>query len=168
MRLALTKRTGDSIRMLMFLAAIPDGERRTSTQLSEACGVSMGNVPTLVAALSRADLLDCARGPGGGCRLSRSPDAITIAQAIVAIEGSLDPEHCAVDERRCAEQDFACGIHETWSTVIRQLRESLTKLTLTDALTRHETNRSNAAAAAPLVDRPDDILLGKMPASSES
>ena len=68
MRLALTKRTGDTIRMLMFLASIPDGERRTSAQLSEACGVSMGNVPTLVAALSRADLLDCARGPGGDRR----------------------------------------------------------------------------------------------------
>ncbi|MEO6988454.1 MAG: Rrf2 family transcriptional regulator, partial [Aquihabitans sp.] len=75
MRLALTKRTGDAIRMLMYLASLQDGERRTSTQLSVACGVSMGNVPTLVAALSRSDLLDCARGPGGGCRLSRDPSA---------------------------------------------------------------------------------------------
>ena len=163
MRLALTKRTGDAIRMLMFLASLPEGERRTSTQLAEACGVSMGNVPTLVAALSRADLLDCARGPGGGCRLSRSPEDITIAEAVVAIEGSLDPEHCAVDERRCAEQDFACGIHETWSTVIHDLRESLTNLTLRAALVRHEANRARAERAGSLLTGPDDVLLGGRP-----
>lgn len=160
MRLALTKRTGDAIRMLMYLATVPEGQRRTSTQLSEACAVSMGNVPTLVAALSRADLLDCARGPGGGCRLSRDPSAITMAEAVVAIEGSLDPDHCAVDERRCAERDFACGIHETWSTVIRDLRSSLSNLTLTEALARHEANRTAAEPAAPLVDGPEDVLLG--------
>lgn len=160
MRLALTKRTGDAIRMLMFLATIPDGERRTSAQLSESCGVSMGNVPTLVAALSRADLLDCARGPGGGCRLGRDPSTITMAEAIVAIEGSLDPEHCAVDERRCAERDYACGIHETWATVIRDLRSSLSSLTLTEAVVRHEANRAVGAGAAPLVAGSKDVLLG--------
>lgn len=163
MRLALTKRTGDAIRMLMYLASIPAGERRTSTQLSEACGVSMGNVPTLVAALSRADLLDCARGPGGGCRLSREATAITIAEAVVAIEGSLDPEHCAVDERRCVERDYACGIHETWSTVIHGLREGLSRLTLADALARHEANQAAFEGAAPLVIETTDVLLDGTP-----
>lgn len=125
----------------MFLAAIPEGERRTSTQLSEAADVSMGNVPTLVAALSRDGLLDCARGPGGGCRLSRPPSEITIAEAIVAIEGSLEPEHCAVDERRCMDRDFACGIHDSWRAMVRDLQENLAKLTLQQAVARHDANR---------------------------
>ena len=163
MRLALTKRTGDAIRMLMYLASLPDGERRTSTRLADACGVSMGNVPTLVAALSRAELLDCARGPGGGCRLSRDPSTISIAEAVVAIEGSLEPEHCAVDERRCADRDFACGIHDTWSAVINDLRNSLSSLTLTEALIRHETNRTQAEAADPTVTRPGDLLFSEGP-----
>lgn len=163
MRLALTKRTGDAIRMLMYLASIPAGERRTSTQLSGACGVSMGNVPTLVAALSRADLLDCARGPGGGCRLSRDASAITIAEAVVAIEGSLAPKHCAVDERRCIDRDFACGIHEAWRVVIHEMSEGLSRLTLDDALARHEANRAAAEGATSLATGPDEVLLGGSP-----
>lgn len=148
MRLALTKRTGDAIRILMYLAEVPAGERRTSMQLADAAGVSTGNVPTLVAALSRHGLLDCARGPGGGCRLSREPSGITIAEAVVAIEGTLDPEHCAVDERRCAERDYACGIHESWTAMVGELRQRLSELTLEEAVTRHETNKREAQKGA--------------------
>lgn len=58
MRLALTKRSGDAIRILLHLASLPPDSRRTSTQLAEASGVSAGNIPTLVAALSRSSLLE--------------------------------------------------------------------------------------------------------------
>lgn len=58
MRLALTKRSGDAIRILLHLASMPAGTRQTSAELAEASGVSQGNIPTLVAALSRAGLLD--------------------------------------------------------------------------------------------------------------
>ncbi|MEO6989265.1 MAG: hypothetical protein ABI239_11525, partial [Aquihabitans sp.] len=77
--------------------------------------------------------------------------AITIAEAVVAIEGSLEPEHCAVDERRCAERDFPCGIHDTWRAVILGLNEGLSSLTLAEALIRHESNRAKAEGLEPLV-----------------
>lgn len=141
MRLALTKRTGDAIRMLMCLIDLPEDERWTSNRLASAAGVSRGNAPTLVAALSRAGLLDCSRGPGGGCRLSRDASEITIAEAIVAVEGTLEPEHCAIDERRCAERDFACGIHASWRAMVDQLQHHLTSLSLREAADRHEVNR---------------------------
>lgn len=141
MRLELTKRTGDAIRMLMYLTEVPVGERRTSTEISSAAGVTKGNVPTLVAALSRAGLLDCVRGRGGGCALGRPAEEISIAEVVVAIEGSLEPEHCAVDVRRCAERDAACGIHDSWRAIIDDLQERLARLTLADAVARHEANR---------------------------
>lgn len=148
MRLGLTKRTGDAIRILMKLATLPPGDRRTSTQLAEAANVSPGNVPTLVASLSRAGILDCARGPGGGCSLNRHPSKITIAEAIMAIEGSLEPERCAIDERRCADRDFKCGLHETWSTVVRDLTTSLAGLSLAEALERNQVNRTQVSPSA--------------------
>ncbi len=141
MRLALTKRTGDAIRMLMCLIDSPADERWTSDRLARAAGVSHGNAPTLVAALSRAGLLDCTRGPGGGCRLSRDASEITIGEAIVAIEGTLEPEHCAIDERRCVDRDFACGIHASWRAMVEQLQGHLAGLSLREAADRHEANR---------------------------
>lgn len=134
MRLVLTKRTGGAIRILLHLASLPSGSQRTSTQLADASGVTQGNVATLVAALSRAHLLDCTRGPGGGCSLARDPSEITIAEVVTAIEGSLEPQRCAIDERRCVDRDFPCGLHQTWTAVVRSVADQLTDLSLAQAL----------------------------------
>lgn len=154
MRLALTKRTGDAIRMLLHLASLPAGDRRTSAELADASGVSHGNVPTLVAGLSRAGILDCVRGPGGGCALSRSPSEIDLAEVVMAIEGSLEPERCAIDERRCIDRDYPCGIHETWSGVVRSTTASLAGLSLATALERNEANQEGG----PRPSRPGRVL----------
>jgi Rrf2 family protein len=151
MRLGLTKRTGDAIRILMHLASLPPGERRTSTQLARDCDVSAGNVPTLVAALSRAGVLASTRGPGGGCALGRDPASITIAEAVMAIEGSLTPEHCAIDERRCVDRDYACGLHESWSVMVRGLTAGLSELTLAEAVERNDKNRAGRRPPAGLL-----------------
>ena len=140
MRLALTKRSGDAIRLLLHLASQPPGTSLTSTQLAAASGVSQGNVPTLVAALSRAGILECTRGPGGGCALARTPEDISVAEAVTAIEGTLEAERCAIDDRRCAERDYACGIHQTWSIVLRTMTAQLSDLSLADALERDRAN----------------------------
>lgn len=134
MRLVLTKRTGGAIRILLHMASLPPGSRRTSTKLADASGVSQGNIAILIAAMSRAGILDCTRGPGGGCSLARDPSEITIAEAVTAIEGSLEPERCAIDERRCVDREFPCGLHQTWSAVLRSVAEQLTDLTLAQAL----------------------------------
>lgn len=144
MRLALTKRSGDAIRLLLHLASLPAGSRRTSADLAAASGVSSGNVATLVAALSRAGILDCTRGPGGGCALARDPAHITMADAVTAIEGSLEPERCAIDERPCREQDYPCGLHQTWSGVLQALTDQLAGLSLARAL---EIDVANEKAA---------------------
>ena len=146
MRLALTKRSGDAIRILLHLASLPPGSRRTSTQLAEASGVSAGNIPTLVAALSRAGILDCTRGPGGGCALARDATEINMAEAVTAVEGSLEAERCAIDDVGCRERDYPCGIHQTWAAVLRTLTNELSGLSLADALARDEANRRSAAS----------------------
>ena len=141
MRLALTKRTGDSIRILMHLASLPAGSRRTSAQLAAASGVSNGNVATLIAAMSRAGILDCARGPGGGCALARDPSHISIAEAVTAIEGTLEAEHCAIDERRCIDREHPCGLHQTWTGVLRAMTDELAGLSLAQALENDEASQ---------------------------
>ena len=72
--------------MLVHLADLPEGTRLTSSALARACGVSAGNVPTLVANLARAQLLDDVPGRGGG-QLARPADQITVAEVVAATGG---------------------------------------------------------------------------------
>ncbi|MEZ5203503.1 MAG: Rrf2 family transcriptional regulator [Acidimicrobiales bacterium] len=152
MRLALTKRSGDAIRILLHLASMPAGTRQTSAELAEASGVSQGNIPTLVAALSRAGLLDCARGPGGGCALARDPADIDMAEAVTAVEGTLEAERCALDEVRCGDRAYPCGLHQTWTAIVSNLSDQLAGLSLAQALDRDVANRK--AAAGQLTQAP--------------
>jgi len=144
MRLALTKRSGDATRMLVYLAAQPEGTRLTSAALAAACGVSAGNVPTLVANLARAQLLDCTPGRGGGCQLARPADEITIAEVVAALEGSLELDRCSIDERRCVDRPHFCGMHRTWSAAHADLIANLSQLTLAAAAERERVNAANA------------------------
>lgn len=144
MRLTLTKRSGDAVRMLVHLAGLPEGTMRTTAQLAEECSVSAGNVPTLVATLARARLLACTPGRGGGCRLARPAEEITVAEAVAALEGSLELDRCAIDERRCTDREFPCGLHLTWSEAHADLIANLSGLTLAEAVRRSEANERNA------------------------
>ena len=140
MRLALTKRSGDATRMLVHLAGLPEGTRLKSSDLAKACDVSSGNVPTLIATLARSNLLICTPGRGGGCQLARPAEQITVAEVVAALEGSLELDRCSIDDRRCIDRPYFCGMHRTWSAVHADLIQSLSQLTLADAAERERVN----------------------------
>lgn len=146
MRLALTKRSGDATRMLVYLAGLPEGTRLTSANLAMACGVSAGNVPTLVANLARAGLLKCTPGRGGGCSLARPASEITVAEVVAALEGSLELDRCSIDERRCDDRPYTCGMHQTWSAAHADFIANLSRLTLAQAAERERVNASKIRA----------------------
>jgi Rrf2 family protein len=149
MRLALTKRSGDAIRMLLHLAAQPPGARLTSAQLAAAAGVSAGNVPTLVATMARGGLLDCTPGRNGGCRLARPAEEITIAEVVAALEGSLELDRCSIDERRCVDREYFCGMHRTWGDAHAALIARLSALTLAEASARERANAARGRRPSP-------------------
>jgi Rrf2 family iron-sulfur cluster assembly transcriptional regulator len=130
--------------MLVHLAGLPAGTRMTSHDLAAACGVSAGNVPTLVANLSRAEILECTPGRGGGCRLARPGEEITVAEVVAALEGSLELDRCSIDERRCVDREYFCGMHRTWSAAHADLIANLSRLTLAEAVERERANAGGA------------------------
>jgi Rrf2 family protein len=142
--LTLTKRTGDAIRVLVHLAAQPPGTRALSADLAHACGVSAGNMPTMVAKLGRFGLLESTPGRGGGCRLARPPEMITLAEVVEALEGSLELDRCSIDDRRCAEREFHCGMHRTWRDTHASLIANLSGLTLAEVVRREASNRQRS------------------------
>ena len=103
MRLSLTKRGEYAVRMTLLLATMP-GRRVTAGELGAACTIPMGNVPTIVNLLSRAGVLDCSPGRGGGCTLGRPPDEISVLEVIEAVEGPLGAV-CVLQVRSLVPRD---------------------------------------------------------------
>lgn len=131
MRLSLTKRGEYAVRMALHLASLPHG-RVTAGELGGACRIPMGNVPTIVNLLSRAGVLDCSPGRGGGCMLSRPAEDISVLEVIEAVEGPLGVT-CVLDARRCGVAGQTCALHETWASGREAVLAGLGNLSLAAA-----------------------------------
>lgn len=55
--------------------------------------ISLPYLEQLFVKLRRAGLVEAVRGPGGGYRLARSPDAIRVSEVMEAVEETVDAMH---------------------------------------------------------------------------
>ena len=69
-----------------------DGENRqvSLSEISEAQDISLAYLEQLFVKLRRAEIVDSVRGPGGGYRLARAPEAIRVSEILGAVDESMD------------------------------------------------------------------------------
>lgn len=137
MQLSLTKQGQYGVRVLIHLATMPAGTRRTAQELAYECGIPAGNVPTVVNRLSRGGFLACTPGRNGGCSLARPATEISLLDIVGCLEGSLDISHCLLDGRRCTDKSSECALHFAWVEGRQAAVDSLSATTL-DAAARRE------------------------------
>ena len=77
------------------LAWVEPGEAVPAARLAAAFGLPAAYLNKQLQALARAGVLTSTSGPRGGFRLARSPEAITVLDVVVAIEGGEDAFRCA-------------------------------------------------------------------------
>lgn len=92
-------------------------------------------------ALGRAGLVESFRGAGGGCRLARPADEITIAEVADAIEGNLAPMFCLESSDHTCFQDSRCGLQGFWGDVSMAVDRVLRETTVADLASRHRSAR---------------------------
>lgn len=87
----------------------------------------------LLITLRMAGLVRSVRGAGGGHFLARSPDQITVLEAVTALEGSTAPIDCIEDEtKEACRLDGLCDLRELWLEVKEATDRILGSRTLAD------------------------------------
>lgn len=81
--------------------------------------------------LVRKGLLHSRRGPGGGFRLARRPELITLRDVVAAVDGLDHFVECAVGLERCAD-DSPCPLHDTWKALRDDVMKYLEKTNLAE------------------------------------
>jgi len=100
-------------------------------------------------ALSKAGLVESFRGAGGGCRLSREPAAITVAEIADAIEGQIFPMFCLEPSDYTCFQGSRCGLQGFWADVARAVQQVFQETTVADLAARHRGVTSGPTLIAP-------------------
>ena len=78
---------------LADLAMTEGDDLKSLAEVAKRQNISLPYLEQLFVKLRRAGLVEAVRGPGGGYRLARSPDAIRISQVMEAVEETVDALH---------------------------------------------------------------------------
>src|SRR3984957_20219692 len=94
------------------------------------------------------------RGAGGGYRLARSPEQITLASVVRHVEGALGPGSCVSDRfyEKCTCPDEAtCPIRDVMGEVRAAVLNIMERLTLADLVERSSRLEANAGSVLDFV-----------------
>ena len=105
-----------------------NGNKVTLADISEFQGISLSYLEQLFARLRQTKLVTGTRGPGGGYRLSRPANEISIAEIIHAVDDRTGKEKVMkVDERHQKTQQL-------WQSLSDNINDYLTKISLGDLI----------------------------------
>lgn len=134
----LTTKGRYAVTAMLDLAIHRDQGPITLSDISKRQGISLSYLEQLFSKLRKNGLVDSARGPGGGYRLSRSAGEIAVAEVIMAVDESMSAERCK-GQKNC-QDGHGCLSHELWTELSNQIRDFLNNITLAQVIEKHAEN----------------------------
>jgi Rrf2 family protein len=128
-------------------------EPLTVREIAANEGISLAYAEKLLHRLAKCGLAESVRGVKGGFRLTRSPEAVTVGDAVRALGSFLT--HAAICQRytgdasRCVHHKN-CGLRPVWSTVNYHIQKLFDSLPLAILLQGERDSRRQIVELAPL------------------
>ncbi|MGH1536891.1 MAG: Rrf2 family transcriptional regulator [Gammaproteobacteria bacterium] len=124
----LSTKARHAITAMMDLAINDNYKPVTLADISQCQGISLSYLEQLFAKLRKSGLVVGVRGPGGGYRLSRSPNEISVAQVISSIDENVQPqqEHSELS----VQFDDRCITHHIWDELSTKIYNYLDNVSL--------------------------------------
>ena len=113
----------------------------TLSDISKRQGISLSYLEQLFSKLRKNGLVDSARGPGGGYRLSRDADLIAVGQVITAVDEKIDVTKCG-GKGDCLDGG-PCLTHELWCDLSDQIYNFLDNISLGQLVRNREMAKEN-------------------------
>ncbi len=106
----------------------------TLADISKRQGISLSYLEQLFSRLRKNGLVDSARGPGGGYRLSREAGQISVADVITAVDEKVDAMRC--EGKGNCHENGQCLTHELWCDLSDQIYAFLKSIDLGQLVAR--------------------------------
>jgi Rrf2 family nitric oxide-sensitive transcriptional repressor len=142
----LTTFTDYSLRVLIFVAAHPEG-RATIADVAQAFDISENHLTKVVHFLGKSGFLLNSRGRGGGLRLARPADRINVGDVVLKAEGAPAPAECFDRETNRCAITAPCRLRGVLADAVRAFNQVLAQYTLADLV-------QNRAAIVKVVPMP--------------
>ena len=142
----LSKSCEYGLRAMLYLGSLgrdddaeeATGRSRAPTQeyvsiqaISDDLEIGFSFLTKVFQQLNDAGLLTSKRGPGGGVALTRAPDAISLYEIVVAIDGDDLFKECVLGLPGCGEAE-PCPLHDHWTEERDRIKTTFQATTLAE------------------------------------
>ena len=121
-----------ALRIMVDLAQQHSNEFIPLRDVSERQDISEKYAEMIVGLLSKTGFVFSSRGKGGGYKLTRPPETITVAAILKAVEGSLAPVACLDIPNNVCPRAGNCVTLPMWRELERRIDEYLNSVTVAD------------------------------------
>lgn len=115
----ITKKTEYAIRALWELHLNPD-TMMTANQVAQRQNIPPKYLPQIVSQLNQAGLIASLRGYGGGIRLNKPSDKISVLDVVIAIQGRPVLFECQHDATECYSKNN-CGLLGVYNNALNSM-----------------------------------------------
>ena len=137
-----------AIRAMAHIATLEPGERILARDLAAATDIPRQFLGKILHRLARADLLDSAKGRGGGFRFARPAGEIEVVDVVAALDGLDTTNRCVLGLDECND-DQPCPLHDEWVTFRKALMERVFSMSVSEMGEALAAKRSQAPSAKP-------------------
>jgi FeS assembly SUF system regulator len=127
----------DYATVVMTVLAAADSSQSDSVlsaqDLAARARLELPTVSKLLKQLAHAQLVESFRGVNGGYRLARTPERISIAEIVTAMEGPIGMTECSAHAGMCDHEPH-CGVRVNWQRINQAIAAALAGVSLADML----------------------------------
>ena len=132
----LTTKGRFAVTAMLDLAMKEADKPVTLAGISERQSISLSYLEQLFSRLRRSGLVKSVRGPGGGYRIAKKLDQVSVSEIISAVDELIDATQCGGQEN--CHDEGRCMTHDLWSSLNVKILEYLSGVSLADLVASNE------------------------------
>jgi Rrf2 family nitric oxide-sensitive transcriptional repressor len=130
----LTTYTDFSLRVLLYLGTLEDGEKTNIKEISQTFSISENHLSKIVYELGKLGLIETIRGRNGGIRLAKPPSEINIGWVVRQTEDNLSLVECFAGRENHCIVTPVCHLKHILHEALQAFLKVLDSYTLADLL----------------------------------
>jgi Rrf2 family transcriptional regulator, iron-sulfur cluster assembly transcription factor len=136
----LTTKGRFAVTAMLDLALSEVDRPVTLAGISERQEISLSYLEQLFSRLRRNGLVKSVRGPGGGYRIAKALDNISVSDIITAVDEQIDATQCGGNEN--CHEERQCMTHDLWSSLNVRILEYLSGVSLAELVASQRNSKT--------------------------
>ena len=131
-----------AVRILLDLAEHADGALIPMKEVAARQGISLKYIERIMPALRNSGLIESTHGIGGGYRLAKPPETVTLWEILSLAEGDLAPVACLETGAEPCGRAPICKTLPVWQGYYALTKDYFSNLTLAGLLKQPESGET--------------------------